>query len=90
MDFEKVEVQCEQCKKTFDIPIIEYEQTMESRNPILCPECYDKLLNTEKLSSPCFEYKIIPVNEISFNFLGQDGWELIIVNNNQGYFKKGV
>jgi hypothetical protein len=91
MDDTIANVQCESCGKDFDIPARNYERIIQEDQPILCNLCFDLAVDEQDEASiperRKFEY-IVTDEEIDFNSLGQDGWELIQITNNKAYFKR--
>lgn len=88
-DLETDEI-CDRCKEPFRVLIAEFEQIMKEGDPVLCPECEAKFLDeqTETVPKRCFDYFIIPIEGCDLNEYGKIGWELIIIDNGQAYFKR--
>lgn len=91
MDDPVVEVQCEDCEKSFWIKASIYEKVTETGMPILCPVCLGERIEEEqKANKPIhrkFEYLIIDVDMFVDEY-GEKGWELVSVDNNRMYFKR--
>ena len=83
---------CDRCKKDITISVKYFEQAMKDGDPLLCQECYGKLLDeqTEVMPKRCFEYMTIhhPVDDSEHNKNGAEGWELVSVDNGMAYFKR--
>jgi len=80
---QKVEIQCEQCGNVFEILAIAYEKLIETTESILCIDCLDKI----EMPRQQFEYLVIEAVDMQ-NSHGQDGWELVSVDNGKMYFKR--
>ena len=89
---EMVDEVCDRCKTPITVTVKYFEQAMKDGEPLLCSECYGKLLDeqTEAMPRRCFEYKsiMLPVDDIEFDQHGRDGWELVSVENGIAYFKR--
>jgi len=96
MDDPRVEVDCELCGEKFEITTSEYEKAMENETPILCEICFAKVLNAqekkEEENKPKrqFEYWSGHVTQIDFDQVGAEGYELVVVADQVGYFKREI
>lgn len=85
-----VEMTCEKCGSLYELTEDEFEERAERKANDLCPVCLEDEFEEqkEKPAKRCFEYKIRSINEFRFNELGQNGWELVTINNSQACFKR--
>ena len=91
---------CEICETKFNILARNYEKVVQEDQPILCTNCFDRIMaEHDKADMPerrQFEYTIvinypdghIENERLAFALYGQDGWELIQIVNNKAYFKR--
>ncbi len=92
MEYLETDERCDQCKKSFKIPVKDFEQIMKDGAFILCPDCETKIIDeqaeAEKPSKRCFEYETVSIKSTDFDYLGRNGWELVAIDNGQAYFKR--
>lgn len=90
-DLETNEI-CDKCKGPISILIADFERAMKNGDPILCPDCETKPLDeqaeAERPPKRCFEYETVSREGTDFDYLGQNGWDLVAVDDGLAYFKR--
>ena len=86
--------QCDQCKESFEMLVKDLEPLLKDDLPVLCPDCETKIIDeqteAEKPPKRCFEYEVVSRKETDFDYLGQNGWRLVAVDNGLAYFEREI
>lgn len=84
----EVEMVCQECGKAFMVSAHTFEEHEEDGSLDYCPECTDFLNKEAPPPKRCWEYRICERESTNFDFLGNEGWELVTVDNGLAYFKR--